>query len=326
MPPGLPRAEERVSDETETPSCSARLCAVCHEPAHTPGEECDAGEACTTTRIHLGMTCRRCYERMARQLADLPKLYVYAGQELTPGAGSDTGGRGTERGIGVRIAALDLRAGLDLLGVLGQWERDWRETFEDPAPTAAPRAHRDRVGADLVAVCGWLRANLIRSARAHPAIDVFAGELGELHQAASIAARTVGRREVWVECPTDVGQDANPDLTGQTEVDPDAGPRRCGKRLRLTGLDATKNVWCRGCRRSWNVQRLLMVAASDVETGVWLPPEDVAILLGVSERTLRLWAKDGEVDRAHGRYELGSVKDAIRRGVARTRPAGASGA
>lgn len=290
---------EPTTDPADAPPCSARLCAVCAEPAHTPGEECDAGEACTTDRVHLGMTCRRCYERMARQLRDLPELYVWAGRELTPGAATGNA-RGTERGIGLRVSALDFRAGSDVLGALYAWERDWRETFEDPAPTVAPRAERDRVGANLVAVCGWLHENLIRTCRAHAAVSVFAGELNDLHAEASVAARVTGRRHVQVDCPTDTEHG------------------RCGAGLRLTGLELHQSVYCRACRVTRDVHTLLLVAATDAESGVWLSGDEVAILLGVPESVLRRWASRDEVQRRSGQYELGSVKDAIRRGASRS--------
>lgn len=294
--------EQAQQSADGAPPCSARLCAVCTEPAHTPGEECDAGEHCTTTRVHLGMTCRRCYERMARQLRELPEEYALAAGELSPGAGGT--GRGSEQTLGLRVSALDLRSGSDLLGVLGQWERDWREFFEDPAPTAAPRAERDRVGANLVAVCGWLRENLIRACRAHPAIDDFAHELALLHQQARVAARSTGRRHKWVDCPTDTG----------------AGT--CGTELRLTGLDLTAEVYCRSCRVTRTVHNLLLVASADAESGVWLTSEDVAMLLGLTVRTLQRWAKVGSVDRRGSLFELGSVRRAITKGAPR-RAAGA---
>lgn len=282
----------------ERPACSARLCDVCHEPAHTPGEECDAGDECPTRRVHLGRACRKCHDRMARQLREIPEEYALALGELTPTSAGGSG-RSSEPSIGLRVSALDLRAGADVLAILGSWERDWRETFEDPAHTVAPRARAsrgdrgDRVGANLVAVCGWLGANLIRSARAHPAIDEFAHELAVLHQEARSAARTAGRRETWVDCPTDT----------------DTGV--CATPLRLTGLDLSRSVYCRGCRREWGVQRLMLVAAADTEAGVWLLSEDVSVLLGVPERTLREWARKGRIERRGGQYELGSVKAAI---------------
>lgn len=296
------REAVRETDPAEQPECSARLCVVCTQPAHTPGEECDAGEACPTERVHLGMTCRWCWQRMDRQLRELPEEYALAAAELLPGAGGERGG---ESSLGLRIAALDLRSGADLLGVLGEWEREWREFFEDPEPSAPPRAQADhqargdRVGANVVAVCAWLRENLIRACRAHPAVDDFAHELSLLHQQARVAARTGGRRHKWVECPTDT----------------DTG--RCGAQLKLTGLELTDEVYCRACRATRDVHRLLLVAAADAESGVWLPAEDVALLLGLSTRTLRDWGKRGLVQRRSGLYELRSVRKAIADGATR---------
>lgn len=281
----------------DEPTCSARRCAICHEQAHTPGEECDAGQGCRTNRVHLGMTCRRCYERMAASLHELPELYVLAAAELAAGSGTGTGGNETT--LGIRVAALELRAGHDLLGVLGSWEREWREFFEDPAPTAAAKARSDRTGADVVSVCRYLATNLHRSCRAHPAIDDFAHELEVLHQQARQAARTAGRRHLVVDCPTDT----------------DTG--RCGAQLRITGLELTDRVYCRTCRTSRDVHRLLLVAASDAQSAVWVTLEDAHLLLGIPPRTLKRWGKDERITRRGGQYELASIRAAIRDGSAR---------
>lgn len=282
---------------TDQPTCSAAVCVICHQRAHRIGEQCDAGQDCHTRRVHLGMTCRTCYDTIAERLRELPELYALAAGELAAGSGSGIGGNETT--LGIRVAALELRAGHDLLGVLGSWEREWREFFDDPAPSVPAKASSDRVGADVVSVCGYLSANLHRSCRAHPAIDDFAHEVEILRQQARQAARTAGRRHVVVECPTDT-------------VD-----GRCGAKLRITGMDLTDPVYCRSCRTSRDVHRLLLIAAADSESTVWGTVEDASLLFGVTSRTLHRWAASGQVVRERSRYDLGSIRDAIRNGSAR---------
>ena len=56
-----------------------------------------------------GMACARCEARIDRQLSDIVEFYAIACGELLPGRGGD--GRSGERGLGVRIDALDFVAG-----------------------------------------------------------------------------------------------------------------------------------------------------------------------------------------------------------------------
>lgn len=114
-----------------------------------------------------------------------------------------------------------------------------------------------------------------------------------------MAARTAGRRDIWLDCPTDTEHG------------------RCGARLRITGLDLTAPVYCRQCRVTRDVHRLLLVTAADADAGVWLVAEDACMLLGLPERTLRDWGRRGLVTRERGRYELGSIRAAIVSGATR---------
>lgn len=277
-------------------TCLATPCVVCGDHAHRLGELCPNDAHCPVRAINLGMTCRRCHDRMASQLREIPELYALALGELETGSGN--GGRSSETSLGLRLAALDLRHGGDVIGVLVSWELDWRETYDDDTVTPLVRAD-DRAGATIVEVCGYLLAGLHRACTSHPAIDVFAQELAEIHGAARTAARTTGARHTEVECP----------------ADHDDGI--CGARIRVSGLELTDVVYCPRCRSRWELHRLLLVAASDTEAGVWLPVDDVALLLGVSRRTLFRWAKAGHVQREHGLFELESVRTAIHDDAAR---------
>lgn len=310
---------------TERPeTCTARPCVVCHQDVHLEGEDCrvlarqarvearqhakaqgwrdfepdpDPREDCPVRGVSLGMACRRCHDRMAGHLAELPELYALAAGELLPISGSG-GGRGTETSLGLRIGALDLRSGADVIGVLATWHRDWTEFYgEEPIDWTRRSHHRsDPVGATLVDVCAVMLRGLRRACQSHPGIDVFAQELTDLVVAARAAARTGTPHATVVDCPAD-----REDGT-------------CGARLTITGLARTDVVWCKRCSSRWEVERLLLVVASDRDAGVWLPAEDVALLMRVGERTLRRWARDGHVQRHAGLYELNSVREAIRTG------------
>lgn len=253
------------------------------------------------------MVCRRDYERMHDQLVAIPELYALASDEMLPGQGA--GGRSTEVSLGLRVAALDLRAGGDVLERLALHERDWREHFGlDPVSAGNgrqqaldryARGRDDAVGASLVGVVGFLLANLHLACRAHYAIDDFAHELGHLHAVARVAAN-IGQRPGWtVDCPAD-----------------HAGGI-CGSRLRVTGEDYGGSVECPRCRTSWDVGRLLRVVASTRQADVWLPADDLALHIGINERTVRKWHAKGLVRRQGGRYSLDDVRKVISYGGTR---------
>lgn len=313
--------------------CTARPCVVCDQPAHDTGQDCrtlahqarhealaeakargwrdyepeaDSRSDCTIRAHHLGMTCGRCRDRMRTQLRDLPELYALAGGELSPGA--STGGSGTEASLGLRVAALDLRQGGDVIGVLASWDKAWADWYQDaPAIDWSRRSrHRsDPVGRTLIDIVGRIDAQLDRACAVDPGIDVFAQELNDLHAAARIAARTTGSRSQEVTCPADQEDGI------------------CGARIRISGLELHDVVYCPACRSRWELQRLLRVTAADREAGVWVPVEDVTLLYGIPKRTLNRWASDGRVARNHGLFELQSVRDAIAKGTSKSKGASA---
>lgn len=314
---------------TERPdACTARPCVICDQYAHDTGQDCrvlaraarreamteaksrgwrdydpepDPRAHCPIRAHHLGMTCTRCRDRMRAQLHDIPELYALAGGELNPGA-STGGGSGTETSLGLRVAALDLRQGSDIIGVLASWDKAWADWYQDtPAVdwTRRSRHRSDPVGRTLVDLCTRLDALLDRACAIDAGIDVFAQELNDLHAAARIAARTTGSRQQEVTCP----------------ADQDTGI--CGARIRISGLELDDVVYCPRCQSRWELHRLLLVAASDRDAGVWLPVDDVALLIGISKRTLNRWASEGRTSRSHGLFELQSVRDAIAKGTSK---------
>ncbi len=246
--------------------------------------------------------CYDCRRRMDDQLADLPELYIQAAGEYWATGGES--GRGNERSLGLRVAALDGRAPFDSIAVLESWERDWRESLSTFAGRDPDRAQRERkaerwadsessdaVGVSLCGVVDFLRIHLEAAAAEHPAIDEFAAELRTLHRQAKAAARISSEPVTVVECPAD---------------HPDDPSRLCGKRLRLVADQAE----CPRCGASWDVGRLLMVAAS-TKAEVWQPASVVSERLGVSDSTLRRWAKDGLVRRRSNNYLWSSVVEML---------------
>jgi hypothetical protein len=240
------------------------------------------------------MACSPCRDRSDQRLAELLELYALTEGELEVGRGS--GGRSSGRTLGLRIDALDFVAGFDVLPRLEVWERDWRETRVLSAqPDRATVAGLPDPIATLAGVVDFLRVHLTWAYSEHEAVDEFHGDLGMLHAQASNAARVARPKVHVVSCPS--------------ETDTDGG--RCGKDLVLRDLDLEAHVRCDQCRSTWQVRRLLLVAAADSEAEVWVAEDDVALIHGIGRSTLRKWAQAGRVLRESGRYELGSVREEL---------------
>ena len=240
-------------------------------------------------------TCTRCATRISRHLAEIVEFTALAYGELLPGQGGD--GRSTERGLGVRIDALDLIAGFDVLPVLESWERLFREEWglAPWGPTTALRGagQADQAAAYLTGTVGFLRAHLDRITE-HPAVGDFAGEVSTCWQQARNAARRQPRQAWRVTCPADT----------------DDG--ECGEWLRVTGEDFGGEVTCRSCRTSWVTERLLWVVASSTEADMWVDVAAAVKHTGVPESTLRRWARQGKVKRRAAMYEYKSLALMVR--------------
>jgi hypothetical protein len=74
------------------------------------------------------MACSHCEHRMHTQLSEILQFVALAETNLVPGSGA--GGRSTERPLGIRVDALDLVAGFDVLPQLESWERLFREDYQ----------------------------------------------------------------------------------------------------------------------------------------------------------------------------------------------------
>jgi hypothetical protein len=225
-----------------------------------------------------------------RQLRDVLEFYALAEGELTPG--SSGGGRGSERGLGVRVAALDFLAGHDVVDVLVLWERDWRETYG-----LAEDAHAGRVLVTLSSCVRFLRDWLPRACDTHPAMDDFAREVSECWGLARAAARCAPATSQTITCPADHPKDET---------------RICGYRIGVAADHVFGRVTCRRCGTEWHVPHLMHVAISTPGAEFWADPEAAAGYFRVDVSTLRRWARADSIRREHGRYEMHSIHLAMR--------------
>lgn len=241
------------------------------------------------------MACSSCEIDMRDQLTDVLEFYALAEGELLPGSGS--GASGTERGLGVRIAALDYLAGHDAVAVLALWEGEWREHY---GLSIEPMLGRP---VPLLARCvAFLRAWLPRACADHPAIDDFATELRQCWAEGRNAARCAPAASEAISCPAD---------------DEDRRDGICGYRIAVDEGHLRGWVRCKRCGTDWNVPHLMHVAISTPGAEFWADPESAARYFRVDPSTLRRWARSEQIRREHGRYEMHSIHAAIR-GVSET--------
>jgi hypothetical protein len=244
------------------------------------------------------IACARCQNRIARHLTDIVEYTALAAGELLPGQGGD--GRSNERSIGIRIEALDLVAGNDVLPILESWERMYREEWGyapwGPTTLGRGQGQADQATAYLTGTVAFLRGNLEKIC-GHPAVDDFSAEVTTCWHQARNAARQQPRQAWRVTCPADTDQG------------------ECGNVLRVTGQDFGGTISCKTCGTHWPTDRLLMVVASSNHAELWLDPEAAAEWVGVNTRTLRKWAKAGKIKRDHGRYEVHSLREALSVGI-----------
>ncbi len=238
------------------------------------------------------MACDRCQANMRRQLADIPRYAVMASQRLEPRQG---GTRGTERGFGLSMVALEASCGYDAMAVLECWVRDWRETYNliqyGPATEHTPNNQL------LAHICEFLTAWLPKSCEEHLAIDLFAAELRQQWAAMREGAGETPANSWVIPCPADV----------QRRVDDEMTIGLCGTPIKIADPDFDAEVNCRGCRTHWKVSRLLYVGASANAGGIYVDPEAASTYLGVTERTLRQWANKGKIKRERGRYDISAL-------------------
>jgi len=256
------------------------------------------------------MACSRCERRMHGQLGDILQFVALAETNLVPGKSGGGGGRSPERSLGIRVEALDLVAGFDVLPQLESWERMFREDYNlaKYGEVSSERAgvvvftmprHDGRSIPPQIAINGYMSGTIVFLQQfmpkicEHPAVDEFASELRQLHRQAQSASGQSPRTSWNVTCPTDT----------------DEG--ECGNRLRVNGEDFDGHVTCRQCKTTWPLQRLMLVAASSTNSAIMIDAEAAARMYNVNVTTLWRWAKAGKIKRERGRYDVRQIQKAL---------------
>jgi hypothetical protein len=168
------------------------------------------------------------------------------------------------------------------------WVRDWRETYHlvqyGVATEAVPQTEL------LAHICQFLTAWLHQACTDHVAIDLFAGELRQQWAAMREGANETPPNSWVIPCPAD--------------IDTADGIATCGKAIKITDVEMEAIVNCPTCKTHWRVGRLLYVGAATANGGIYVDAEAASEYLGVTERTLRQWAKAGKIKRERGRYDI----------------------
>lgn len=185
---------------------------------------------------------QRCVQELDGQLQRIPGLYRFLADVLEPGTstGQRVSGSRTPP-IPVRLEPLSLRARGGIVTILATWEIDWRDVRH---LSDAPRRTDDDAGVD--AVTRFLRDHLEWAVRSHPAVDEFAGEIGE----------------ITTDCRRALGLTTDMYRIGRCPAQ--LGARTCGRVL-LADPYATA-IRCDRCHNEWPRARWLLLGGILADT------------------------------------------------------------
>lgn len=219
-------------------------------------------------------------------LDDLLEFWHSAHGELLPGK-SGSGGRSSERTIGLNVNALSFIAGDDILGCLHEWEKLIRQDRNLTPPAFLKKLP---LSDELHAAVEFAQVHLQWSG-AQAWIGDFSDELRELHSKGMTAAKAFVQKARKIPCPAEIG---------------DGGV--CANPLLINTDDPLDIFQCRKCESQWTTLRLVAVAMSDVKREVWLDAEAIGNFIGVSERHVHRLAKRHDVKRRGQLYDLNALR------------------
>ena len=242
-------------------------CNICQRPTTTP-------------------TCRGCHKSIVTWLVAIPTLQYQAGFHIAPGR-SGSGAASTERSIGVNVNALDYSMALELLGILHSWEAEIRSARRLTPPALLKK--EPTTDAEVQATCDFHLAHLEWTLGQEWAGD-FYNEVKELHSKGMAAAKQFVEQPRRIPCPTD-------DCGRYVVID--------AEKLRTDGM--TNEVSCYGCKQSWPLVRLVMLAMSNPDRKFFLDIEAIAQWLQITERQVYKIVKSEKVERKGSFYDLAGV-------------------
>lgn len=234
-----------------------------------------------------GSLCNRCHAKIHSQLDDLIAFWVGAHDELLPGR-TGSGGRSSERTIGLNVAALSFIAGHDILAFLHGWESIIREDRRLIPPALIPKPATLEI--EIRDAIAFAQLHLPWSG-SQDWISDFAKELREIHGQGMAAARQFVEKTRKIPCPAETGEGA------------------CSNLLTINAEDPLEIFECRRCKSQWTTLRLIAVAMSSKQA-VWLDVEALAKWMGISERHVRRLAQKHHLPKRGELYEAHAMIDA----------------
>ena len=243
---------------------------------------------CTKPTEQVGL-CVRCQNGLHQKLDDILEFWKLAHDELLPGR-SGSGGRSSERTIGLNVNALSFVAGHDILGCLHEWEKLIREARQltPPALLKKPANLHD----EITEAIKFAQVNLAWSGTQDWIAD-FAGEIKDIHSQGMQAAKQFVEKTQRIPCPATM---------------PDGS--YCDKPLKVDSDDPLKLFECRKCGSTWSTIRLIAVAMSNPQQPVWLDAEAIATWVGISERQVYRIIKTNKVARRGSLYDVTAFRNA----------------
>lgn len=231
-------------------------------------------------------TCRTCRMALVGWLVAIPTLQKLAADHVAPGR-SGSGAVSAERSIGVNVNALDYSMAIELLGILHSWETEIRSARRLTPPALLKKEPTTQ--AEVKATCDFHLAHLDWTMAQEWAVD-FYNEVKELHGKGMAAAKQFVEQPRRIPCPTD-------DCHKFVVID--------AERLRTDGM--TNEVSCYGCKQTWPLVRLVMLAMANPNRKFFLDVEAIALWLGITERQVYKIVKANNVERRGSLYDLAGV-------------------
>ena len=272
---------------------------------------------CGRMLLAAGTICEICAGDTRQRLAAIPKLYVQSEAYLEPGRGG-VGSSGSERTIGVNLAALGFRQAFEILAILEDWERTVRvkslgqigydgleregeieldddglivTTLRAPFSNERPIVRKGSVEERVKGVCEFLLAH-IRWLAQYEAAGDFVADVAKIHAQGLAATRQIEEKPTRIKCPADI----------EMWIDGDMKTVTCNHPLYLKD-DIFTDIKCKGCGADWTTAGLLRVA---IKSGaqVLLDPVAIGGYLGMSVANVHIFAKRDEIEKVGKKYPL----------------------
>ena len=224
------------------------------------------------------MLCERCLARLRTDLAAIVSLWGLLAEMVTPGNGGSSGAAAGKPGSRPPCS-LDILDITDPRGAVCQQIGGWARMVIEERQLAAAPADAEQAARLLTIHADWVAAQ--------PWADEACAEIHDAAYAIRRACKDLPDRPVGT-CP---------------DIDPRGESDRCGGPLRW--IDGSTAVRCARCGSSWRADDLVNVGRVS-PLNLWESVPNVAVMLDMSERTLRHWVLTGKVKR----NSLGQVSHA----------------